>query len=606
MTIRISSSEINTWMKKNKHNPENNYNTLIKENGIEILFHACGIKKSKFEKLKEIYGDKLEDIVHTNPFKFYSDNDTIDYNNTYKLWSRTTRNNRRENIISAALHSVMAKNESNGNSYIDRDNLISETIRLTGASRQSIEDIYKQVLNSSALIEFFYRNIKRVSLKKSYREEIHIARLISSRKKTITPPPSDSEIENVSNKLGLHQLDKDQTAAIKMAMRHNLSIITGGPGTGKTALIQIINELSHQLCEQTQSICLSLPAKIARAVNERTGLAASTIHKALEFNDGAFHRNRSHPLDEDLIFIEESFMIGNKLFKALLEAIKPTARLIIIGDPDQIEPIGTGKPAECLLQSKQIPKTVLTKNYRSGNGSTIPQTGKRIMQGRMPLKTPDISIIDTLTSAETLRHLLKIWQLETATHGINNVQILTAKHEGPCGTKSINNSITGRIHYAVGDRVMQLKNDHDLDIFNGETGTIASIKDNIITIVTDAGTVSEVDKRNLRNLTKAYCMSYHKSQGLEFSVSIIIADPQSAPMLSRNMLNVGVTRAKKKCYIINQNSQIQAALRKSSSALRKTMLVEFLNGHDPIRQAILKRISDNEIKTNSNILDSTQ
>lgn len=589
--IRLTRHELHNWREQNTHIPADDRGQWIKEHAIDILFSACSIPSSTLTDIRERWPERADRIILTDPFRLYAEIDGITFQKAFRIWRRTSDGTDRNAILKAAAIAALDQNERSGHSYMDRDTLIGNIARYSGETRQESIAAYHSTVASGAILEYPLNGITRTILRRTYREEAAIARLVKARRKIVAPPPQACLIEDVCRDLGLPPPDTDQAAAIRTSIANHISVITGPPGTGKTAMIRIIAELCHRASPDTQPLCLSLPARIARSVHERTGLATATIHKALEYTDGRFEKGKNHPLAENLIFLDEAFMIGNSLLRNLLEALPPAARLVMIGDSEQIEPVGRGAPLAAIVRSGLVPTSTLTTNHRSGAGSTIPASGRRVMNGRLPIEGSDLSISSTFTHAQTIREAVRLWQAAAGRYGSDNVHVLAARHDGPCGTRAINDAITGRDGYSVGDRVMQLRNDHEKDIFNGETGTIRELSKSRLTIVTDAGSVIEYHPRNLASLTKAYCITFHKAQGLEFAVAILVLDPDSAGMLSRNMLNVGITRARTKCHIIDQRNQLAATIAKTTGLRRRTMISELIKGNDPVRRNLLARIS---------------
>lgn len=577
MHIRLSRTDIEQYcLDTRDREDQDNPDLWLSSKARKILFHACGIGPAHQEMIESRYGARLPFILAADPFRIYADFEGISFEKAARLWRRTAESSDRRCILRAAILEAFDHFERAGHTFADADAIQERMAKVSGASMQEVRWAWRQAADNGLIVEMQWRGIRRAMLYRVYYEEASIASEIKSRLGTLSFPVTPSDVIRHATALGIPHVDDSQIAAVIGACTHRTTIVSGGPGTGKTTIIKIIASILMEADPSLVPICLSLPARIARTIHEKTGLAADTLHTRLEYMDGRFGRNSDNPLDERLIFLEEAFMVGNTLVLALLRALRPSARLVIIGDAEQIEPIGRGKPIEALLSSGVVPAVILNTNHRSGAGSSIPASGKRVMKGLMPIVGPDILYTQTLNPKDTLLAATKAWHAAKNVVGMDNVQVVTSRHAGPCGTRAINDAITGRKEFAVGDRVMQLKNDRDQDFFNGETGTIADIEGRTISVVTDAGVVAEFDTQATGTLSKAYCLTFHKAQGLEFHTSIVVADPGNASMLDRNMINVGITRARQKCVLIDERNQLRAALTRSSSAKRRTLLAPLL------------------------------
>ena len=555
----------------------------ITEHARAILLYAAGIGAQAHERLAERYPHNLNRILQNNPFQLYTETDLVSFEQAIALYRRCQAPDP-SSLASAAILKVLFDGARSGNLFCEGRIATQRARAISTIPLDQIETAYRRMLERSEIIEFPVDSISRVMLGRHAREEKRLAELIIRRKSSYMPPisASDSEIAQALARAGCTTPDPSQIAAVRTALANPNSLITGGPGSGKTSILSAIASLALDRNPVTSVVCVSLAARIARAIHVRTGLAADTIHKFLDWRDGAFCHTADNPVDVDLLFLEEAFMVDNMLLCALLEALPATTRLVIIGDPGQLEPIGRGMPVQSILETQAFPNAKLAVNHRSGPGSSIPASGRRALDGMMPLFGPDLSHVPTVSTPETLRAVLETWKKATALVGPENVQVLTATHRGPGGAKAINDAITGRSEYAVGDRVMQMRNDRVSDYMNGELGHVVEIGPKHLTVVTDAGATVEYASAQPHTLAKAYCITAHKAQGLEYPYVINVFHPSGKRLHTRGLVNVGITRAKLHCTIIDQTNQLSRALTRHRASARYTLLPRLLEGENPL------------------------
>lgn len=586
MSVRIDPRDIEAYQKhlNSGHGvsiPPSD--TWIAEHARAILLHSAGIGAQAHARLAEAFPRDLNRILQSNPFQLYTETDLVTFEQAVALYRRCETPNQ-ASLASAAILKVLFDEARSGNLFCEGRLATQRARAISTIPLEQIDAAYRAMLARSEIIEFPVDSIHRIMLGRHAREEKRLADLILRRRQARLLPIScsEAEITQALIRAGCTTPDRSQIAAVRTALANPNSLITGGPGSGKTSILSAIASLALDRNPISSVICVSLAARIARAINVRTGIAADTIHKFLDWRDGAFTHTADNPVEVDLLFLEEAFMVDNMLLCALLEALPPTARLVIIGDPGQLEPIGRGMPVQAILETKAFPNAHLSANHRSGPGSSIPVSGRRALNGMMPLFGPDLSHVPTVSTPETLRAVLETWQKATALVGPENVQVLTATHRGPGGAKAINDAITGRETYAVGDRVMQMRNDRLSDYMNGELGHVVEIGPKHLTVVTDAGATVEYASAQPHTLAKAYCITAHKAQGLEYPYVINVFHPSGKRLHTRGLVNVGITRAKVHCTIIDQTNQLSRALTRHRASARYTLLPRFLAGENPL------------------------
>ncbi|MFC1835761.1 ATP-dependent RecD-like DNA helicase, partial [Thermodesulfobacteriota bacterium] len=414
----------------------------------------------------------------------------------------------------------------------------------------------------------------------------------------LPPIKVEAAVQWVERRIGI-TLSAAQREAIAAGLDHKLLIITGGPGTGKTTLLQALIEI---LEAKKLRVLLAAPTgRAAKRLSEATGRGARTVHRLLEYSPGAggFQRLASRPLDAEFVILDEVSMMDVALMHHLLSAVNLQTSLLLVGDADQLPSVGPGNVLGDLLTSEQIPTVRLRQVFRQAQESLIVTNAHMVNQGEMPEQEPQgsklsdfyliekpvpddaIRVIKTMVS----RRIPERFGLDPVT----DVQILTAMHKGTLGTQNLNvelreiiNPTGERIRddrFRVGDRVMQVRNNYEKDVFNGDIGRItgfdAEWKE--VTVEFDGRGVtyhlSELDEVIL-----AYAVSIHKAQGSEYPAVIIPMTTQHYVMLRRNLLYTAITRGKRLVVLIGDPRAIQMAVENRIVEPRHTYLAEKLRG----------------------------
>ncbi len=394
-------------------------------------------------------------------------------------------------------------------------------------------------------------------------------------------------------------LADSQRHALATVLRHKVSIITGGPGVGKTTLV---NSLLLILKAKRLQVLLCAPTgRAAKRLMETTGGAAKTIHRLLEFDPAelGFKRNAENPLATQLLVVDEASMLDVVLMNQLLKALPDPAALILVGDVDQLPSVGPGNVLADLIASGVIPTVRLTEIFRQAQSSRIIVNAHRINRGELPLPTAKGETSDFYWMEADSPEAIADQLLQTVTeripqqfgfHPINDIQVLTPMNRGGLGVRALNVELQHRLNaasepkvqkfgttYAPGDEVLQRVNNYDKDVFNGDIGRIAAIDlaDQTVTVDFDGRAVS-YELGELDELALAYAASIHKAQGSEYPVVVIPLAMQHYRLLERNLLYTAVTRGKQLVVVIAEPKALQIAVRNRRSQRRITRLAERL------------------------------
>jgi exodeoxyribonuclease V alpha subunit len=394
-------------------------------------------------------------------------------------------------------------------------------------------------------------------------------------------------------------LAEQQRQAVQMALTSKISILTGGPGTGKTSTVKAILRL---LQGKGKTALLAAPTgRAAKRLTESTGHEARTIHRLLEVSPGEgfkFQRNQDNPLDCDLLIVDECSMVDLILMNNVLKAVHPASHLLLVGDADQLPSVGAGNVLRDIIASEAVPVTRLNVIFRQAAGSTIITNAHRINKGEQPIFPSDKKDFfffgkeDPEEAAELVVDIVARRLPEKFGVPLEEIQVLSPMHRGAAGARMLNEKLQAHLNplrydqpeyrsgsrlFRRGDRVLQLRNNYDKDVFNGDIGRIELIDLEEGEIRVDFESREVVyELSDLDELTLAYAMSVHKSQGSEYPVVVLPLLTQHYMLLQRNLLYTAITRAKKMVVIVGTRKAIAMAVKNDKIAARWTALTERL------------------------------
>jgi exodeoxyribonuclease V alpha subunit len=393
-------------------------------------------------------------------------------------------------------------------------------------------------------------------------------------------------------------LADSQKEAIRLALRSKVLVITGGPGVGKTTLV---NSVLKVIGAKRVELALCAPTgRAAKRLSESTGLEAKTIHRLLETDakTGGFKRSEEHKLDCDLLVVDETSMVDVPLMRALLKALPDEAALLLVGDADQLPSVGPGQVLADIIGSGAVPVVRLTDVFRQAAESQVIVNAHRINQGRMPMleakEGSDFFFVDAADPEEGVRKLLAVvGERIPGRFGLDpvrDVQVLCPMNRGGLGARSLNIALQAALNppgelrverfgwtFCPGDKVMQVANDYERDVFNGDLGVITGLnREEAELTVSFEGRAVVYGFGELDELVLAYATTIHKSQGSEYPAVVIPLTTQHYTMLARNLLYTGVTRGKRLVVLIGQRRALAIAVKNGSGRRRWSKLREWL------------------------------
>lgn len=570
-------------------------NMIIRELTQQLAPYNIG--RNTITKLYNELGENVADILAANPYFLIKNVQGIGFktaDNIAKSYGIAKDSPFR---INAGIDFLMNENEfRNGNLFIIEQDLINKSIKLMNIS----EAIVKNEIENKVIRNELVREENPDSILLTYQSFL-IEKEIAGRLSTIAnnydiTDDIDIDSDKLSEILSI-KLAQEQENAVNSVCKEGLTIITGGPGTGKTTIIRVIIEL---FMDNNKTFKIAAPTgRAAKRIEETSGYSASTIHRLLKIDpdDGTFVYNESKNIKADLVIIDESSMIDTYIFLALLRAISDRTRLVLIGDRDQLPSVGPGNILRDLINSKNFKTVFLKRNFRQSENSLIIENAYRINNGEPIISESYSDELDfisiTVTDNETVISKIKniiIYYQDSYKFNSSEIQILIPMYRGESGITKINEIIQNEFNdgdiyidrenlkLKKYDKVMQLKNNYEKDVFNGEQGIVSDFdEENKLLSVEFDDRIIEYDSEELSELTLSYAVSVHKSQGSEYDMVILVLLPYHHIMLNREIFYTAVTRAKKKLFLISEPQTVQTAISNSSPTERKTLLTKRIN-----------------------------
>ncbi len=555
---------------------------------IMIYLQSAGISTNLALKIFKQYSEKTIEVVESNPYKIINDIWGVGFKTADELAEKIGFPKDDQRRIKAGLIYILDEAQRSGHTYLPETELMAECESLLN---------YQMGIDDPLLIDAeedgeIVRENRNVYLSFLYYAERRIEEKLEA---LLSNPPVENKLQReLLTSIG-ERFSEEQLDAILSSIQNKVSIITGGPGTGKTTTIRGIIEIYRSTQKR---ILLAAPTgRAAKRITELIGLEAKTIHRLLEYNpiEHTFNFDEENQLSADLIVIDELSMIDIILMYNLVTAISLNTNIVFVGDVDQLPSVGPGNVLHDFISSGKIPVTKLTKIYRQAEASEIVKAAHKINQGEIPeILNQEESDLFFITENDAQNIPEKILRLTTENlprafgyDSIRDIQILTPMYKGIVGADNINQLFQSEVNqnpfavtfnsaqFKIGDKVMQLRNNYDKGIFNGDVGFVLGWdREKKILVIDFNGMRVGYEQTELNELTLAYAITVHKSQGSEFPCIILLQTMQHYRMLQRNLLYTGVTRAEKHLIIIGSKKALAIAIKNDTVQKRYSSLLK--------------------------------
>ncbi len=585
-----------------------------------LSLEPYGVTVGQAYKMMQTYGDLCLAKVQENPYQLIDDIDGIGFLTADRIATHVAgfEPDSLARLIAGVRYCLLKARDERGDMFLPYEELISRASELLGADSERISETVEWMETGSDLTRCDVNGIDAVYLPYLFKTEEFIAKKLLQLN---VPPVAEAWDLNRWQQSVKMELSKEQQAAVRLSLQNGVSIITGGPGTGKTTIIRCILDL---MLEKGYAVELAAPTgRAAKRMSEATGCDARTIHRLLEYIPGdGFQRDAENPLIADMVIVDEMSMVDAPLMYALLKALTKGTRLVLVGDRDQLPPVGCGNVFSDALASETLPYFRLTEIFRQAQQSNIVRNAHLINSGKMPILVDHDSdfLFEEIPSVDRIQaRLIELIRREYTSLGTSDpqmdIQVLVPMKTGMLGVAELNRLLqsvlnppsqmkiehtAGNTLFREGDKIMQIKNNYKTEwrkrkrsggyedgsgVFNGDFGTILRLdpREKIAVIAFDDGRIAEYAFAQFEEIDLAYCITIHKSQGSEFHTVLMPLAGGPMPLLTRNLLYTAVTRAKKVVYCIGRSDTIARIVWNAKRSERNTGLKERLTAYADIK-----------------------
>ncbi len=552
---------------------------------VVAVLRTAELPASRIQQIRRRYGDTVEQAIRSHPYRLVHDVAGVSFAQADTVARRLGRGKGDRERVRAGIREILTRGFRAGHTCLPLRNVVTRTAQLLQVSRTVVEEqCLRSALELGGTVVVDQRGGETMVVPLDMRRiEERVALNLTDRARVPLPPLVQEEDDDmvphaIARRRGLNA---EQSHALQAVLSSALTVVTGGPGTGKSYFCQALAELTTQ--HQIAILAAAPTGRAAQRLTEVAGLPAATLHRVLEYqpSTGTFLRTADYPLATSVLVIDEASMVDLILFDHVLQALPLGARLVLIGDVDQLPSVGPGQVLADVITAGVARTVRLTQLYRRSDTSRITLSAHHIREGHVPELTDDpesdFRFLEVAEPAHALARVVELVAHEIpATLGVDpftDIQVLAPLNIGPLGTQALNQALQQRLNpdgqrvqlspekeVRVGDRLVVTENNYRLNVFNGDAGTLvrAQSEKQIVVLRTTRDEAMFVGKE-LTALTLGYAVSVHRAQGGEFPAVVVVLHDLHAPLLQRTLVYTAITRAKRLCVIVGtRRAMIQA------------------------------------------------
>lgn len=586
-----------------------------------VFLQGYGLSPNMAMKIAKYYGEGAQELIQKNPYRLVTDIEGIGFLTADRIALSMGVDPRSEFRVRSSLYFLLNDAAgSGGHTYLPKAELVRRACGMLKVEEELVEHELTEALLQKMLLGFSFADGEDCLCLPVY---FNAEKEIATRLHYLMESRPYKKVHGLSRRIS--QLERElritfsplQKKAIQSAVEEGVLVITGGPGTGKTTIINCIIRL---LKEENDILLCAPTGRAAKRMSEATGEEAKTIHRLLEYggDENTFARDENYPLEADCVIVDEMSMVDVMLMRGLLRAILPGTRVLLVGDADQLPSVGAGNVLRDILQSDVVPSVRLTNIFRQDESSMIVLNAHRINGGEMPVlnaKNADFFFERKSSQTEVARTICDLLSRrlpkylgfapdQLAAQSVRAIQVLSPTKKGDCGAGNLNrllqsvlnpdrpgndSLVHGETEFRVGDKVIQTKNDYQLafvkpgafgvneegtGVFNGDVGYVTGIDpaEHMMQVLFDDERLVTYQKQQIDALELAYCLTVHKSQGSEFPVVVMPVVSGPPMLMARNLLYTALTRARQLVVLVGQEEVIAQMVRNNHVAKRYTTL----------------------------------